>query len=268
MRRFILLLTVVFVSLALCSCSTIDQIFSFRNPLEGELVSAERIVFTNNKDSALRFTVADPNVIKQIAGIVCRGKIIDQGPAVDSDYSIRFYMPNGRQYDFSYWMGASQNGRKVNLKDAEGVYYGISESMDTYIVNSTKMFLRPNDFVSLYEACVTEAISQLGAESSGENTVGVDIKSDRRMLRYTMSYEQERLLQNIKSDNFKIAPYTEGGKYDFVVSFLTNIYNPDKAEIQVDIVKTSDQTVKSIIFKPAYKDGKWQINKVDSEKAS
>lgn len=261
MKKIILIFAVLYAALMLSSCDVLkNQLFTYTNPLEKELSEASKIIFTNCKETALKFTVADPKVVEQVAGLVSAGRIIAEGPDVGPDYSIIFYGQNGNQYEFSYWMGVSENGREVNLKDNQGTYYRISDSLDTYITSSTKMNLRPSDFVKVYSSCITDAISKLQEDSSGETTVAVDVASDRRMRRYTMSYEDQRIISGITSDKFTILPYNDGSSYTYVVSFLTNIYTPTKAEIEVDAVKTADQTKQVFMFKPVYINGAWQTN--------
>lgn len=269
MRKTVFVLMIIACTLVLSSCSFFtEQLSLFKNPLEDELAASSRIVFTNNKENALRFTIADPKVVEQVASIMSRGKKTESKPDVDADYSIVFYCNDGTQYSFSYWMGASENGMDVNLKDNQGNYLSISDSLDTYITNSTKMSLRPEDFVRLYSSCISDAISTLEPEDGSKTTVGVDIESDRRMRRYTMSYEEKRLMNSIKSDKLTVLQLNEDGKYTYVLSFLTTIYNVNKAEIKVNILKTSDQTKQTVLFKPTYSNGVWQTNRVIDDKKS
>lgn len=265
MKKFYVVLITI-IMLLLCSCNLPDFLtLNNKNQLEDRISTSLRIVFTNNKEKALKFTVADPKVIKQIVDIISRGKIVNAAPDVNPDYSIKFYLANGGQIEFSYWMGASQNGKDVNFVDDQDTHYGISESLDTYIINSTKMYQRPGNFVDLYNTCLSKSISLLEKNQNGETEVGVDIKSDRRMRRYTMSYEEEGLLNGIKAEGYTILPLTDKYEFSYIVTFLTNIYNPSKSQVTVEAVKVSDQTKKTFNLECTLLNGKWIIDKVTTE---
>ena len=265
MKKFYIVLITI-IMLLLCSCNLPDFLtLNKKNQLESQVGTSLKIVFTNNKEKALRFTVADPKVIKQIVDIISRGKIVKAMTEVNPDYSVKFYLENGRQVEFSYWMGASQNGKDINFKDDQDTYYGISESLDTYIINSTEMYQRPDNFVNLYNTCLSKSISLLEKNENGITEVGVDIKSDRRMRRYTMSYEEEGLLNGIKAEGYTILPLTDKYEFSYVVTFLTNIYNPGKSQVTVEAVKVSDQTKKTFNFECTLLNGKWIIDKVTTK---
>lgn len=229
------------------------------NPLENELKMAEKIVFMNNKENTLRFTVADPKVISDIAGVISRSKNVQGEPGVESDYTITFHLPNGKQKVFEYWMGLSEYNKEINLKDDEGTYYSIAERLDVYIVNNTKMSLRPKYFVNLYAKCLSEAIALLEKDESGTTTVGVDVTSDRRMRRYTMSYEEEMLFNRISAEGYTILPFSEEGSFTYTLSFVTNMYNTGKVKLTVEAIKCQDQTKKTYIIDGVLENNVWII---------
>lgn len=262
MKKAYITFMMIIITLTLCSCSLQNsQLLTFNNPLEKQLNTSLKIVYTNVKERTLKFTVADPKVIPQISSIVSKGRVISNAPTAKPDYEIVFYLQNGKQVVFDYWMSASANGQDVNLKDDQGVYYGISESLDTYIINSTKMFQRPSNFADLYSKCLSYSISLLEKSKDGDTVVGVDTKSDRRMRRYTISYEEEGLFNNIKAEGYTILPFSDGGKYTYAVTYVTDIYNPDKAQITVETVKVADQTKQTFIFKCGLAENTWTVSK-------
>jgi hypothetical protein len=228
------------------------------DPLEGELKTASRIVFTNSKESTLRITVSDPQAIGQIASIIGKKELVQGTPGVESDYVIKFYLPSGKQIDFAYWLGSSDNGKEVNFQDGQGNFYRIPESIDLYIVNSTKMLNRPDNFAELYSKTLSECISGIEKLKEGPTIIGVDITSDRRMRKYTMSYEDEKILNGIDAEGYTILPYKKDGSFTYVVSYVTNIYAPAKASIAVEVLNTADKTIKKNNVDYILKDGVWQ----------
>jgi hypothetical protein len=244
MKRYMAIIILIFLSIMLGGCERLG----IGSPTLGDSIGQDlkqtaKIVFVNSKENALRFTVSDPNVTAEVAALIGESKPVTENPGVDSDYVITLYIQGGKEMNFDYWMGAGENGRAVNLRDGQGVYFRAPEMIDTYILNSTKMTLRPNFFVDLYSSTLSKCIALLDkGDSKGSIPVGVDVKSDRRMRRYTMSYEDERIFDAIEADGFEIMPVSEGGKYTYTVTYLTSIYNPDKVKIAVDVVKTADMT--------------------------
>lgn len=267
MKKAVMIIIYTVCIFSLSSCKQLHSIITGFNKstFGNELASTSRIVFENNKEKAMKFTVADSKVIKQIVEIMGKSSISEADPGVSPDYTINFYLPNGRQKSFDYWMGASQNNRETNLKDENGLYYKVPYNLDTYIINSTKMYDRPQKFVELYSACISDSISSLKTEG-GNTTVGIDIKSDRRMRKYTISYEEEELFNRIKAEGFDIHPYTAEGEYTYVVSYVTNIYNPDKAQITVEVMNTKDKTKQVFTYQPKLVNGAWEINRTENSK--
>jgi len=238
---------------------------SINASLENELKGAASIVFVNIKDPGLKFTVSDSKVIAQISNLIARIKPVSATTDIKPDYDITFYLPNGVTKSFSYWMKVSENGKEINLKDEQGTYYRIPESLDQYIINSTKMWLRPNNFVDLYSTTLSECITQLQKESDKETVVGIDTTSDRRMRKYTISYEEERLFNSISAEGYTILPYTEDGKFTYVISYVTNIYNYNKAKIVIEAVKVEDETVETFIAEAALEDDSNWVIKISKE---
>ncbi|KPU43100.1 hypothetical protein OXPF_33500 [Oxobacter pfennigii] len=265
MRKIFILSLIALTAFLLCSCR-VEQWKSaiFKKPTESELISASRIVFTNNKEKALKFTVADPKVISQIASILSNRKEVNLYPGIEADYTINVYLANGGERIYEYWMGALEYKKEVNLKGEGDVYYNIPESLDLYILNSTKMYLRPNNFVSLYTQVISQCISMLDKNSVGDTTVGVDIKSDRRMRRFTMSYEEEPLFAGIEAAGYKIEAFKEESEYDYTLSFVTNTYNPKKASITVEAIKNPDQINRTFIAEAILENNStWTIQKLE-----
>lgn len=263
-KKNIAVVIIMFVAITLCGCNPLKSFKwnfnSISTSLENELKGAARIVFINTKDPGLKFTVADSKVIGQISNVIARIKAVGTSTDIKPDYTITFYLPNGVTKSFSYWMGVAENGKDINLKDEQGTYYRIPESLDAYIVNSTKMWLRPKNFVDLYSTSLSECITQLQKEKGKETVVGVDVTSDRRMRKYTMSYEDERLFNSISAEGYKIEPFTEKGKFTYVVSYVTSIYNSDKAKILIEAVKVQDKTKETFIADAVLEDGSnWAI---------
>jgi hypothetical protein len=155
-------------------------------------------------------------------------------------------------------MGASDNNKSVNFMDDSGNYCTVSESIDLYIVNSTKMLERPDNFAQLYSTALSQYISGLEKVKNGATVVGVDITSDRRMRKYTKSYEDEKILSGISPEGYTITPVQEGGKYTYIITYVTEIYNPDKASIKIDALKADDKTVKSNTVDYKLVNGKWE----------
>ncbi|HBM76050.1 MAG TPA: hypothetical protein DD429_10945 [Clostridiaceae bacterium] len=269
MKKIGAVLLFISVMFVVCSCDYMELSFNRgKNPFADQLINASRIIFTNCKDNALKFTVSDPKVIKQIVDITSKSREVEGlAPDVKPDYKIEFYLPNGRVISFDYWMGAAENNKEINLKEEKGKYYMVQGSLDTYIINSIKMYERPEKFDKLYSACLSESISLLKKDEDGSTTVGVDINSDRKMRKYTMSYELRKILNGIKAEGFDVVPYSEGGEYSYIVSFITNMYNPTKAKITVEAVRVSDKTKKTFVFEPKLTGSTWTTNRViESEK--
>lgn len=268
MKRAEVLFIFAVVMMLMCSCSPPEiNIFGHKNSFAAQLEGTSRIIFNNHKDNALKFTVSDEKVIKQIVDIMGKSREVSVSqPSVNPDYSIKFYLSNGRMISFDYWMGAAENGKELNLRDESGKYYMVRSSLDTYIINSTKMYERPEKFALLYSTCLSESISLLEKEKEGTTTVGVDVDSDRKMRKYTMSYEEEKLFEGIKAEGFNVVPYDEKGTYSYVLSFVTNIYNPTKAKITVEAVRVSDKTKRTFVFQPELKGDTWVTNRVIEDK--
>jgi hypothetical protein len=257
---YIIILSFVFV---LSSCSLPN---SPKNSLGSELKEAGKIVFINKKESTLKFTVLDPKVIDQIGDIIGRGRTVSSSPEVEADYDIKFSLPGGRERVFSYWIGASEYGKDANFCDDSGNFYMIPEAMDSYIVNSTRMFNRPKSFTNLYTSVLTKTIELLDKNKEGETVVGIDIESDKKIRKYMSSFEQEKIMSKISSvKGFDVVPLTGSGKYDYSISLLTNIYKPDKAEITVEVLNNKDQTKKTIIFECKYMNDTWAVSQKKEE---
>lgn len=268
MKKPMMLISIVICLLFLCSCAQLkDKAAGInRNTFGDELAGTSRIIFTNYKQNAARFTVSDPKVVKEIVAMMSKSSTSNDVPGVTPDYTISFYIQNGRQVTFDYWMGASSNGKKTNLKDEKGQYYKVSDNLDTYIINSIKMFDRPEKFVELYSLCLKDSISQL-QKGKAEATVGIDMKSDRRMQKYIISYEEGKMFNDIKVDGFDIQRYLNGGKYDYIVSYVTNMYNPQKAQITVEVRNTKSNTKEVFEYQPKLINGEWQVNRVKKDKS-
>lgn len=250
---YIIILSFVFM---LSSCSLPN---SPKNSLGSELKEAIKIVFINKKENTLKFTVLDPKVIDQIGDIIGRGKTVTISPEVEADYDIKFYLPGGKERVFSYWIGASEYSRGVNFCDDNGAFYMIPETMDSYIINSTRMFNRPKSFTNLYVSVLSKSIELLDKNKEGKTVVGIDIKSDRKIRKYMTSFEQEDIMSEISVKGYSVVPITDSDKNDYSISFLTNIYKPDKAEITVEAIKNKDQTKKTAIFECKYINDTWVV---------
>lgn len=259
----IAIILALMLSLFLYSCSSLNLGIA-ATPLETELNAANKIVFTNCKEKTLKITVSDLGVIKQISAIISKRKAVKISPEVDGDYTIRFYFPDGSQKDFTYWMGAAENNKNVNFMDGDGNYYTVSENLDIYIVNSTKMQERPDNFVQLYSTALSQYISTLQKAKSGATIVGVDITSDRMMRKYTKSYEDEKILKGISGKGYYVMPVKADGKYTYIITYVTGIYNPDKASINIEALKTADKTVTSTTVDYKLVGKEW--NKVENKK--
>lgn len=266
MRRILISFILIILTFILCSCDISKwKTVVLDNPVEKELKAASKVVFTNNKETALNITVADPKVIENIASIISKGKPVSLDPNVKSDYTIKFYLSGGKQKIFNYWMGALENNKEVNFEDDSGNFYKISESLDVYVISSTKMLERPSNFVKLYTTAISYSIGLLEKDKSGGATVvAVDMTSDRRMRRYTRSYEDERLFAGVYEDGYTIVPWKENGKYTYVVTYVTNRYNTDKATITVEAMRTNDQTKQTFTLDAILNsDGAWEIKVAD-----
>lgn len=244
-------------SLLMSSCGLFNLGIA-KDPLGTQLSGASKIVFTNCKEKALKITVSDSSVIGQIASIISKRKAAGSTPGVNGDYAMRFYLPDGSQKNFTYWMGAADYNKYVNFMDEDGNYYLVSENLDTYIVSSTKMQKRPKHFVQLYSAAVSQYVSTLQKAKDGTTTVGVDIASDRMVRKYTESYEDEQIYKGISADGYSVMQYNEGGKYTYVVTYVTEIYTPEKARINIQARKSSDNTVLSASADYKLAGGRWQ----------
>lgn len=262
MKKLFLALVGVILAIILCACDVPNlKTLMVKDELGTQLSGAVKIVLTNNKENALKITVADANEIKQIASMIGRRKQVTNMPGVDPDYTIVFYLPGGAQGKFYYWMGASENNKNVNFSDEHGAYYTISENMDVFIMNNTNMVNRPENFTELYSLMLSNCISQLPKDKNSHTTVGVDITSDRRLWRYTMSYEAGRILPRINESGYIVQAYVKGGKYTYTVSYMTSLYKPEKASITVDAFKTSDSTMHTFNLNYILSGGKWQVDK-------
>jgi hypothetical protein len=266
MKRIYAVFMAAVMAVLLCSCDFMHLgSAALKDPLGIELEGAAKVVFTNNKESTLRVTVADKSAIKQIAGIISRRKSVNSTLEVSSDssdYTIVFYLPNSQQKKFMYWMGASENKKDVNFCDEQGKFYKVSEDMmDVYIVNSTKMVGRPKRFTELYSQAVSYCISQIKKEEKGQTTVAVDITSDRRMRKYTMSYEDETIFGGISAPGYDVVKYRKDGKYTYVITYVTNIYALEKASIEFDVSKVSDGTVNTYNADYKLSGSKWELVK-------
>lgn len=265
MRRILISFISIILTLILCSCDVLKwKAAVLDNPKENELKAASKIVFTNNKETTLNITVSDPKVIEHIASIISKGKLVSLSPNIKSDYTIKFYLQEGKQKIFNYWMGALENNKEVNFEDDSGSFYKISESLDIYVLSSTKMLDRPSSFVKLYTTAISYCIGLLEKDRSGITVVAADMTSDRRMRRYTKSYEDEKLFAGIYADSYTIVPWKENGNYTYVVTYVTNRYNTDKATITVEVVRTKDQTKQTFTLDAKLKsDGVWEIKIAD-----
>lgn len=262
MKKLFTVLIGFILSITLSGCGIPNlKTLVAKDAIEAQLGNAAKIVFTNIKENALRITVADTNGIEQIASIIGKRKQVDSVPGVDPDYSMLFYLPDGSQRKFYYWMGASENNKDVNFSDEYGQYYMVSENMDIYILNSTRMVNRPKNFAELYSLALSDSITQLPKEKKTQTTVGVDITSDRRLRRYTMSYEEEKIFSGIHADGYIVLPYAEGQKYTYTISYTTPIYNHQKAGITVEAIKTSDKTVRTFNLNYKLSGNRWQAVK-------
>lgn len=262
MKKLFTILLGIALPTILCACNIPNlKTLMVKDALETQLDSAVKIIFTNNKESTLKITVADANEIKQVASIIGKRKQVTVTPGVDPDYSMAFYLPDGSQKKYYYWMGASENNKDVNFSDEYGEYYFVSENMDIFIENSTKILNRPKYLTELYSLALSDCIIKLPKNKGSQTTVGVDIASDRRLRRYTMSYEEGKILKGIRASGYTILPYVKGQDYTYTVSYNTTLYMPEKASITVETIKTSDRTVNTFNMDYILSGNKWQIVK-------
>lgn len=269
MKKALIIIIIAAAAVFLSSCRIQEiKALTMGSPIEKELINSYKVVFINNKEDTLKFTISDESVIEQVASIIGKSKAAENSPSVPADYTIRFYLKNGKERVFSYWMGVEQNKKDVNLKDDKGSYYFIPESMDLYIVNSTKMANRPQNFVSLYNAALSKCISYLEKGEEGDTIVGVDLLSDRRMRKYTMSYEDERMLSGIEVDGYTIQSWSKDSQYkpSYIVSFVTDIYSSEKAQITIDVEKVADQTRQTFVVTGEYKNDRTWILTIKEKK--
>lgn len=261
MKRFIAIFLVLMGMFTVTSCNPLRLGKTIPgDAIEEDIKEAERIVFTNNKEKSLKFTVSDTKVISQLVSIIGEATSVEGEPGVSPDYTILINLPRGVKRQFYYWMGAVENEKEINFMDENGSYYRIPATLDSFIVNSTKMGLRPENFAELYSLALSKCISTLEKNAKGNTVVGVDITSDRRLRKYTMSYEDEKIFGGISADGYDIEEYVEGGKYTYVVSYVTNIYNTDKAKITVEVMKTEDTTKKTLTVNAMLSEEKvWEV---------
>lgn len=258
--------TVILIFLLLSSSCSSENKNSMlkKNPQIEKINQSLKVVFINNKEQLLRFTVSDTNAISNISKILFKAKEINYIVDTEPDYTVYFYLPTGGTKIFYYWMYAYQNNEAVSIKDEEGNCYTMNENLDAYIANSTKMIQRPNEFVDLYSKCITQSISLLEEIDKQNSIIAIDLDSDIKMKRYTASYEQKSILKEVSEKDYNIIALKDGDNYDYKVSYTTNIYNKDKAEILVNIYDVKENTNKIFSFQPYYEDNKWNTNiKID-----
>lgn len=201
-KKTLLIIISILLSMTLIGCSYIDNIFvkmGMKN-LDFEYINegkVERIVIQSTRDKGFRFLVNDPSVISDIYSILSSATAVETKTTLDPDYIFEIHI--GEEVKSFYYVTGFNEENEGNFYNDDKVYK-MSKRLDNDIIQNLSFNRKPREFQNIYYNTILDTLSQNKDLVNQENAkVGIDILGDTDIAKYLLSTEIEEFKRKIKS---------------------------------------------------------------------